>query len=204
MSKQIAVLVANPAFSAKTLIDYLAYARANPGKVNYGTSGEGSISHLGGSWLHSLTNTRVTFVAHKGAAPMVIALLGGHVDVGIASLIAALPLIKAGKVQPLSVMGDQRSSQLPTLLTAAEQGVPGYNYPSWIGFLSAGGTPLSIVNQLSDALVKVVRSPEIVLALDQQGSIPIGSTPQQFRSLLVTEQARWQKLVEETGMKLME
>lgn len=204
MSRQHSVLQAHPSFPAKNLVEYLAYARANPEKINYGTGGAGAISHLAGAWLHSLSGTKVTFVHHKSTGPLLVELQAGRVDVGTALIVAAMPLIKAGKVKALSVLGDQRSSQLPDLATAAEQGVTGYNYTSWMGFLSAAGTPVPIVNKLSDTLARVVRLPDIVAELDKQGSIPVGSTPAQFRQLIATELPRWKKVVDDAGLKLDE
>lgn len=202
MSMQSSLLQAHPSFPARNLVDYIAHARANPGKINYGTAGAGTISHLAGAWLHSLSGTQVTFIPYKGTGPLLQELMAGRVDVGSGLLISAIPLIKAGKVRPLAVLGDQRSSQLPDLPTAAEQGVTGYNYTSWIGFLAAGGTPAPIVNKLSEVFAKVVRSPEIVAELDKQGSVPVGSTPAQFRQTIATELVRWRKVVDDAGLKL--
>lgn len=204
MSRQHSVLQAHPSFPAKNLVEYLAYARANPEKINYGTGGAGAISHLAGAWLHSLSGTKVTFVHHKSTGPLLVELQAGRVDVGTALIVAAMPLIKAGKVKALTVLGDQRSSQLPDLPTAAEQGVTGYNYMSWIGFLAPTGTPAPIVNKLSDTLARVVKLPDIAAELDRQGSVPIGSTPAQFRQLIATELPRWKKVVDDAGLKLEE
>lgn len=204
MSRQHSVLQAHPAFPARNLVEYLAYARANPEKINYATGGAGAISHLAGAWLHALSGTKVTFVHHKGTGPLLVELQAGRVDVGTALVASAMPLIKAGKVKALTVLGDQRTSQLPDLPTAAEQGVAGYNYTGWIGFLSAAGTPAPIVNKLSDAFARVVKLPEIVAELDKQGSVPVGSTPSQFRQLIAAELPRWKKVVDDAGLKLEE
>ncbi len=204
MSRQQSALLVHPAFPAKNLAEYIAYARANPEKINYGTGGAGAISHLAGAWLHSLSGTKVTFVHHKSTGPMLLEVQSGRIDAGSGLLVGTMPMIKAGKVRALAVLGDQRSSQLPDLGTAAEQGVTGYNYSGWIGFLGAGGTPAPIANKLSDAFAKVVRLPEIVAELDRQGSVPVGSSPAQFRQVIATELVRWKKVVDDAGLKLQE
>ncbi len=204
MSNQQSVITARPDFPARNLVEYLAYARQNPGKINYGTAGAGAISHLAGAWMHSASNTQVTFVHHKGTGPLLLEVQAGRVDVGTGLLVAQLPLIKAGRVKPLAVMSDPRNRQLPDLPSVSEQGVPGYNYASWIGFLAAGATPAPIISKLHDAFVRTVKSPEIVAELDRQGSIPVGSTPEQFRQHITSELARWKKVVEDAGLKLEE
>ena len=202
MSKQHSSIQVHPSFPAKTLTEYIAYARANPGKINYGTAGPGSISHLAGAWMHALTGTKATFIPHKGTGPLLLELMAGRIDVGTGLLVATMPMIKAGKVRPLAVLGDQRAALLPDLPTAAEQGVTGYNYSSWIGFLAAGGTPAPIVNKLSEAFARVAKSPDIVAELEKQSSIPVGSTPAQFRQWITTELVRWRKVVDDAGLKL--
>lgn len=202
MSKQSSVLQVRPSFPAKTLAEYLAYAKANPGRINYGMAGNGTISHLAGAWLHSATGTQVTFIPFKGTGPILQELLAERIDVGSGLLISTLPLIKSGKVRPLAMLGDQRSPQLPDLPTVAEQGVPGYNYSGWIGFLAPGGTPDAIINRLSEAFAKAVKAPDVVAELDKQGSIGVGSTPAQFRQVIQAELARWKKVVEDAGIKV--
>ena len=204
MSKQHSMISVSTSFPAKTLVEYLAYARANPGKINYGTAGAGAISHLAGAWMHSLSNTQVTFIHHKGTGPLLLELQAGRVDVGTGLLIATVPLVNAGKIRPLAVMGTERSGQLPNLPTVAEQGVPGYDYTSWIGFLAPGGTPAAIVSRLNDALVKTVKSPAIVAQLDKQGSVAVGSSPEQFRQHIAIELVRWNKVVTDANLKLEE
>ena len=204
MSKQSSILLVHPSFPARTLGDYVAYARANPGRINYGTGGAGAISHLAGAWLHSLSNTQVTYIHHKSTGPMLLELQTGRIMAGSGLMVATLPMVKAGKLRALAALGGQRSPQMPDLPTVAEQGFAPYDYTGWIGFLGAGGTPPSIANRLSEAFNKAVHSPEIVAELAKQGSEPVGSTPAQFAQLITTELARWQKVVDEAGLKLEE
>ena len=200
MSKRSSVLLSSPSFPAKTFAEYITYARTNPGKINYGTSGVGDISHLAGEWMHALTNTKVTFIPYKGTAPLLLELMAGRIDVASGTLIATLPFIRAGKLRPLAMFGDERSKHMPDVPTVAEQGLPEFNYANWMGVFAPAGTPAAIVNRLNEALVKVVRMPAIVAELDAQGSVAIGNTPEQFRQYVATETARWKKVVGDAGI----
>ena len=204
MSERTSVLLATPSFAPKTFPEYLAYARANPGKINVGTAGAGSITHLAGAWMHGATNTKVTFVLYKGTGPIMPDLMAGRIDVTAAGLLASLPAIQAGKVRALALMGLNRSKLLPDAKTIAEDGIPGYNYSSWLGFSATGGTPAPIVNKLSETLAKVARLPDVAGPLEAQGGTMIGSTPAQLQQLILTEITRWNKVVADSNIKLEE
>ena len=202
MSQRTSVLLVSTAFPAKTFGEYIAYVKANPGKLNFGTAGAGSITHLAGAWLDGATRTKVTFVHYKGTGPIMPDLFAGRVDATAAGLLDSLPHIKSGKVRALAVMGEDQSPLLPGVRTISEQGIPGYNYISWLGFSATGGTPAAIVNKLSDAFAKVAKSPDVAGPLEAQGGKMIGSTPAQLNRLIVTEVERWQKVVQENNIKL--
>lgn len=202
VSRNDSVLLARLGFPAKSFADYIAYAKANPGKVNFGTAGAGGIIHLAGGWMHSATSTQVTFVHYKGGGPAVVDLLGGRLDVATAPLISALPLLKTGKAGVLAILNDRRSTLLPQLPTVAEQGIPGYSYGNWYGFVAPAATPAGIVMKLNEGLVKATQDPSLVSTLEAAGSVVIGSTPVQFRQLITQEVVRWQKVVKDTGIKL--
>ncbi len=204
MSERTSVLQVPESFPVKSFPEYIAHARANPGKINYGTTGAGSITHLAGAWMHGATGTRVTFIPYKGTGPLLLELVAGRVDVASGTLVAALPIIRQGKVRPIAILNDKRSRLMPEVPTVAEQGVPGYNYSNWIGFIASAGTPPAIVNKLSEAFARVARVPEVVAALEAEGSTAVGSTPAQFRQLIATETARWQKVVDDNGIRLQE
>lgn len=202
MSKRTTVLLVHPSFPASSFSQYLDYVRANPGKVNYGTLAPGSGSHLAGSWLHNASNTKVTFVSYKGAGPALTDLMSGRIDVSSTALATAMPLIKAGKVRALAVMNDVRSAVLPALPTVAEQGIPGYNYAAWFGFGAPAATATGIINRLHEGLVRVAKSPDIISTLEKDGGIVMGSTPAEFRRLIVREIELWKKIVRDNGIKL--
>ncbi len=204
MSKKPTVLVASPAFAAKDASAYIVYAKANPGKVSFGITGMGSSNHLVGAWIHSATNTSVTFVPYKGLGPMLPDLMAGRLDITSAILSGVLPLIKAGKLRALAMTSDRRSTYLPDVPTVSESGIPGYDYNYWIGFSAPVGTPAAIVDKLSDTFAKVAQLPDVSSVLRADGAIPVGSTPAQFRKLLLDETVVWQKLVKESGIRFSE
>ncbi len=195
------VLVVNPALPVQNMAEYIAYTRANPEKVNMSTTGNGGSTHLGGAWLHNMINTRATFVHYKGAGPAAIDLVAGRVNATPLALQTSLQLIKTGKVRALAMMGSRRADPLPGLPTIGES-VPGYAFESYIGISGPAGVPEGVVRQLSEGFAKVVRMPEVVKALEAQGSVPVGSTPAEFTKLLQTESERWRKVVRENNIKL--
>src|SRR5690606_25289950 len=148
-------------FPARNVAEYIAHARANPGKINFATSGLGNPTHLSGAWMHDATGTRVTFVHYKGTAYM-SDLVSGRVDVGMVSLLVGLSQIKAGKMKALGLTSLERSPLAPDLATVAETiKVPDFEYPSWFGISAPGRTPAGIVSRINAEFAKAVKSPEI-------------------------------------------
>lgn len=204
MSKRVTVLIAHPSFPAANIREYLAYARANPGKVNMAATGAGSIQHLAGAWLHSVTGTRVTFVQYKGTSPLNVDLVSGRVDVNASPFVNVMPLVKAGKLKILGILSDEASPLIPGAQVAAEQGAPGYSYSSWLGVIAPRATPVSIVNKLSAELGKAARSPDVVQKFAPEGSTMVGSAPKVLQDLIAVELERWRKIVQENDIKLEE
>ena len=200
-SKRYTVIVASPGAPFKDLREYIAYTRANPGKVNVATSGAGSGPHINAAWLHSIVNTQVTYIHYKSAAAMQADLLSGRLDVTYGSLFTAVGNIKSGKIRLLAMANSERSPLFPDVPTAAEQGVPGYNYASITGYLAPGGTPPAIVNRLSMEIAKAVKMPDVAKRLEAEGGIPVGSTPAELGQLLAAEIPRYRKLVDELNIK---
>lgn len=202
MSQRSSLLVASPNAPFRTFAEYIAYARANPGKVNYGTSGVGDITHLLGEWLHSLSSTRVTFVPFKGTGPLMVDLMASRLDVTSATLLASLPLVKTGKLKALAALGNERSRHMPDVPTVSEHGLRDFQYANWLGFFAPGGTPGAVVSKLNEVLVTVLKQPTIVAELDAQGSLAVGSTPEQFHQYVAAETLRWKAVVDVAGIKL--
>ncbi|RPI42658.1 MAG: tripartite tricarboxylate transporter substrate binding protein [Betaproteobacteria bacterium] len=202
MSSKTSVLMVRAASPFKTFAEYLTFARANPARINYGTSDTGGISHLSGMWLHKLHGSEVTFVPYKGNGPLMLDLVAGRVDIASASPIVALPLIESGKLRPMAIKGGSRIKQLPGVPTVAEHGMPEYADENWQGFLAPAGTPDAIVTRLADAMIAVAKQPAIVSALESQASTAVGGGPAAFRKFIAADTARWKKLVESAGLQL--
>ncbi len=191
-------------FPAKRFPEFIAYAKAHPGKVNYGTTGAGSITHLAGAWLADATGAQFTFVHYKGSGPLLLEMMAGRLDAGSGILSAGLPYVRSGKTRGIAILNNKRSKLLPNLPTVEEQGVPGYNYVNWLGFLAPVGVPVPIINRLNEALVKITRSAEITDMLEREGSIPVASSAAEFRTHLMAESARWKRIVTDAGIRLEE
>jgi tripartite-type tricarboxylate transporter receptor subunit TctC len=202
VSQRASLLLAHPSLPAKNIQELIAYARANPDKLNWGTTGAGTISHLSGAWFQNAAGVKATFVHYKGAGPAQIDLLAGRTDLGSLTVLASLPLLKSGKVKALGTLSSVRSKILPDLPSIEEQGVPGYNASSWFGILAPAATPAAVINRLSEGFAKAVRSPDVATPLEAEGIALVGSTPVQFRQMLAGETERWRKVVQENGIKL--
>jgi tripartite-type tricarboxylate transporter receptor subunit TctC len=205
MSKRPTALLVTPSFPARSFKEYIAYVRANPGKVNMGTSGSGGVGHLAGAWIHTETKTldMVTFVHFKGTGPVFPELIAGRIHVHPTSLAPALPLIRSGKLRAIAIMSDDRTKLLPDVPTLQEQGLPpGVGYTTWQGFAAPSGTPAEIIGKLSQTFAQVAKSPEVSGPLEKDGSVMVGSTPEEFRQLIVREVNAWRKVVKETGIKV--
>ena len=191
----------------KNLQEYIAHARANPEKVNFGTSGAGGPQHIAGAWLHSATNTKVTFIHYKGGSPGFADLMAGRIDVLTNPLAASIPNIKAGKFRALAVTSQERTPLLPDLPSVAEQdpaNLKDYEYSAIIGIIAPRNVPAPVISKLSVNLMKAARSPDIVQKLAGGGAVMIGSTPEEFRKLLVNDTERFRKLIAENNIRLEE
>jgi len=204
VNKRSAMLLVHPSLGVKTFPEYLAYARAHPGDINFGTSGGGGIFHIVGAWLHSATNTKATFIHYKGAGPMNTDLIAGRVHVAPGLPFVVAPYVKAGKVLPIAAMTAERSKYMPDLKTLAEYGVTDYNYVSWSGVLAPARTPEAIVNRWSAAFAFVAKAPEVIKKMESDSAEMVGATPEQFRQSLAVEVARWRRVVQENNIKLEE
>jgi tripartite-type tricarboxylate transporter receptor subunit TctC len=176
-----------PAHSVHELI---ALAKAQPGKLNYASNGNGSSSHLAAAMFTTMTGTEMVHVPYKGLSPALTDLLSGQVQLMFSSVVAILPHVKAGKLRALAVSSKERMALLPDLPTIAEAGVPGYQSSSWYGILAPAGTPPEVVSRLNAALVKIVAQPDVKQALAQEGAEPAGNSPQAFGAFIQTEKQR--------------
>lgn len=204
MSRRSTLVVTHPDKPFKSFREYVAYARANPGKVNVATTGAGGSPHLNAVWLHELINAKVTFVHYKGSAPAQADLLAGRVDLYLTTALGGLASIRAGKMRALAAANPQRSPLFPDLETASEMGAPGYDYASIFGIIAPAGVPQPVVNRLVTELQKTAREPDIIKRLEGDGGMVVGSTPAEFRKALVAEIERYKRIARENGIKLEE
>jgi tripartite-type tricarboxylate transporter receptor subunit TctC len=193
------ILVVHPSVPANSVKELIAYAKANPGKLNFASSGNGTSIHLSGELFKTTAGVEMTHVPYKGSAPAVTDLLGGQVQLMFDNMPSALPHVKAGKLKALGVTTAKRFPAAPDIPTIAEAGVPGYEASSWFGVLAPAGTPKEIVNKLSSEIAKILQTPEIKERLLSQGAEPVGNTPDQFAAFIKAETAKWAKVVKESG-----
>lgn len=185
------MLVAHAGVPAKTLKDFIAYARARPGQVNYGSGGIASNQHLAMELLKRETGLELTHVPYKGGGPLAVDLVSGQVQVAISNILSFYPHVKAGRLTALAVTGDKRSPLAPEIATTAELGYPRVKSDIWQGVLAPARTPAAIIDSLSRAIAETVAEPEIVQKLVAQGGGAVGSSPKVFGEFLKQETARW-------------
>ena len=195
------VVVVNPRVPVKSVKELIAYAKAQPGKLNYASAGVGNATHLAGELFRILTGVNIVHVPYKGSGPAITELLGGQVDLMFGNLTAVLPDVQSGKLRALAVTGPKRSAAVPQLPTVAEAGVPGYEVTSWFGVLVPARTNGEIVKKLNGDFVRVVRTNEVKERLATQGAEPVGSTPEQFATHIRAELGRWSKVINAAGIK---
>src|SRR2546421_6278060 len=196
------VLVVNPAVPARSIAEFTAYARANPGKLNYASNGNGSAAQLAAAMYESMANVRMVHVPYKGIAPALTDLLSGEVQLMFGTVVALVPHIQAGKLRALAVTSRKRSALLPNVPTLAESGLPEYEAGSWYGILAPAGTPREIVGRLHAAIVKALKQPEVAKRLATEGAEVIGSTPAQFGAHIKAELARVGNVVRAAGIRI--
>jgi tripartite-type tricarboxylate transporter receptor subunit TctC len=195
------VLTAHPSVQAKSLKELIALAKANPGAVNFASTGIASVGHLTGELLNNLGGMKMTHVPYKGGGQAIIDLLGGHVQVMFSGFTAAMPHIKSGKVRALAVTGAKRSPALAEVPTIAEQGFPGVEATAWYGVLAPAGAPKPIVTRLHDETVRILKLPDVNQRLDGLGFEIVGSTPEQFGAYIRSEIRKWAKVVKASGAR---
>jgi tripartite-type tricarboxylate transporter receptor subunit TctC len=193
------LLVANPSQPYKNVKELIAYAKANPGKVNFGSSGAGSSIHLSGELFKQMAGVDMQHVPYRGSAPAVSDLLGGQISIMFDNMPSAIPHVKGGKLRPLAVTTAKRSPALPDVPTIAESGVPGYEATSWFGLLAPAGTPAPVIAKLNASILKALANPEVKKKLAEQGAEAAGEKPEQFAAFIVAETAKWGKVVKESG-----
>ena len=196
------ILIVNPDFPAKTLAEFIAYVKTQPGKLSYaGGGGPGSVGNLLMSLFLKRAGLKMVDVSYRGTAPALVDLIAGHIPAMFSPLPEALPQARAGKVRMLAVSSEKRSAQVPEVPTIAESGFPGYRGESWNAMFAPTGTSKAIVNKIAAQFVSAVKDPAFVKRLDTYGAEPLGLTPEQFTKFLEQERALWSEAVEAAGLK---
>lgn len=195
------MLVTHPAVPVKSVQELIAYAKANPGKLNYGSSGAATGTHLSAELFKLMTGVQMVHVPYKGGAPAVTALLGGQVQLNFATLPSVLPHVKSGRLRALGVTTTKRSPAAPEVPTIAEAGVPGYDHAPWNGMLAPARTPKAVIARLNGEVAKATHTAEMRSALLQEGAEPVGNTPEAFGTIIREETAKWAKVIRAAGIE---
>jgi tripartite-type tricarboxylate transporter receptor subunit TctC len=195
------VLVVHPSLPVKTVPELIAYAKANPGKLSYGSAGSGSLPHLGTELFKAQTGVDIVHVPYKGGGPMVTDLLGGSVQMVIADQANLMPHVATGKLRALAVATPKRSPIAPDLPTIAETGLIGFEATAWQGLVGPAGMPPDVVKRLNEAFNKVMAMPAIREKLIGGGLDPVGGTPEQFGRFIGSEIGKWAKIAKDVGAK---
>jgi tripartite-type tricarboxylate transporter receptor subunit TctC len=195
------VVAVHPSLPVNSLSELIGYARANPGKVNFGSAGSGSITHLAGELLKAEAKVELVHVPYKGAAPAVNDLLGGQVQMGIFDVPVLLGHIRSGKLKAFALTSRQRAASLPEVPTTAELGYPNVNSDNWYGLVAAAGTPAEVQRRIHAAAVAALKSPAVEEQFAKVGGIASPGTSEEYRSFIAAEQAKWSKIVQAIGFK---
>lgn len=196
------VLMAHPSLPAKNIRELIALAKAQPGKLNYASAGNGVANHLAGELFKQMTGTDIVHVPYKGAPQAVIDVVGGHMNMMFNSISPIVGHIKAGRVRVLGIASLQRSPQMPELPTISESGVPGFEAVNWFGMFAPAKTPKTIINRVNAAVVKTVKTPELHAQFIALGADPVGSSVEEFAAFVRRDMEKYAKIVKVSGAKI--
>lgn len=195
------MLTVHPALPVKTVADLIALAKAQPGRLNYGSSGTGTGTHLSAELFKYMTGITMVHIPFKGGGQAVTALIGGQVQLNFATIPSVLPHVRSGKLRAVAVTTAKRSPAVPEIPTIAEAGVPGYDHGPWNGMLAPARTPAAIIARLNAEAAKAMHTAELKTVLNTDGAEPIGNSPQAFGAILREETAKWSKVIKAAGIK---
>jgi tripartite-type tricarboxylate transporter receptor subunit TctC len=198
---QTLVLAVHPSFPARNVKELIALAKARPGDVSFSSPGFGTNPEMGMELFLFMTGTRMLHVPYRGGGESIIALVAGHVSVTVASMLGTMPHVRSGKLRALGVTSSKRVANAPEVPTVAEAGVPGYESLQWYGLLAPAGTPKEIIARLNKEAVAILRTPEIVARLANDGGEVVAGTPEEFGAYLRAETEKWAKVAKAAGIK---
>ncbi|MGJ7487059.1 Bug family tripartite tricarboxylate transporter substrate binding protein [Variovorax sp. LT2P21] len=196
------IIAVHPSVPAKNLQELLALAKAQPGKLNYGSTSLGGSPHMSAELLKMMAGVDMVHVPYKGAAPMLTDLMGGQVQVGFDNLPSTINFVRSGKVRAIAVTTPQRWPGAPEIPTVTESGLPGYEVSGWFGLLAPAGTPPAVLATIQQALADAVKQPEVNKQMLELGAQPVANTPGAFAKLVQADVAKWRDVVKTTGVKL--
>ncbi len=196
------LIVGHPSVPASTVKELVAFAKANPGKLNYGSAGTGSATHLNMEMFKTMTGTSITHIPYRGSTQSRQDLVAGEVQLSVDGLLPTMPLIKAGKLKAFGLTSNRRSSVAPEIPTLAEAGVTGYASDTWYGIVAPGGTPNTVIATLHAAAIKAINTSSVRDRLTKQGAELVGNTPAEFSALLERELRLWSEVVKDSGAKV--
>jgi tripartite-type tricarboxylate transporter receptor subunit TctC len=196
------LLVVHPSVPAKSVKELIALAKSNPGKLNFGSSGTGQGPHLAGELFKSLAKVDIVHVPYQGSGPAYIGIMSGQVDMNFGVIAAALQQVKIGKVKALGVTSAKRTRAAPQIPSIAETGLPGYDFPSWMGVYGPAGMPRDVIAFLNGEIHKIVEHPEVHKVMLDSGLEPAASTPEQLGGMLAANIQKLGKIIRDAGIKI--
>lgn len=192
----------NPAVPAKTVREFIAYAKANPGKLNYGSSGPGSSPHLAAELFDSMAGIKMTHIPYKGVALYITAQIGGEIQFSFSNMFTTMPHWKAGRLKLIATGGPKRMEAMPELPTIAESGLPGFEAMTWYGYMAPAKTPRAIVDKLQKEIAAIVQIPEVRQTFVSQGNEPLANAPAEFARIIKADANKWGAIGKKLGVKL--
>jgi tripartite-type tricarboxylate transporter receptor subunit TctC len=196
------MLYLNPSVPAKNVQELIAYAKANPNKLNYSSSGTGGLQHLAGELFDYMAKTKMTHVPFKGTAAGVVANLSGEVQVGFGTLFGVRPHMLTGRLRGIAITASKRSPAVPDTPTVSESGIPGYNVDQMYGIIGSAKIPKPIIMKINAGIVTALKDPEVIKKLNADGSTPVGSTPEAYTATIRGEVEKWRKLAKAANLEL--
>jgi tripartite-type tricarboxylate transporter receptor subunit TctC len=196
------ILGVHPSLPVGSLKEFIAFAKARPGQLNYGTSGSGSVTHLAIELFRIVAGINMQPIPYKGSGPLISDFLGGHIEVYLNSAVNYIPLIKQNRVKALAVTGEKRLPAVPTVPTFAEAGLPNYSSKGWSGIIAPAATPKPIVDKLSNEIMKALAQPEFIEKMRALGVEPFITTPEQFGELMKSDMAKYAKVIKTAKIKI--
>ena len=196
------MLVVHPSLPVKSVKELIAYAKANPGKLNFGSGGPGSTPHLAGEMLKTMSGLQMTHFPYKGGGPALADLVGGQIQLMLENIPSTLPFVKSGRLRVLAVTSKERSPSVPDVPTLDEAGLKGYELTGWNGLFVPRGTPRVIVSRLHTETVKALAAPDVKQRLAAMSAVPGGEPPEKFAAFIKAEIAKWAKIAKQAGLKV--